>query len=1028
MYAAQPAAAQPLYPGGGGGGGYHHQQQQQHPAAYPLAQPPARHYPPNEQPQYSRSGYPEAHVVHDHSHPVVGTPYAPAGSFGYPNQANGPHGSGGGSPDPRYQQQHQQQQQQYQYQPPPPHAHHHAGVSDQQQQPASGRAGRVTRTVHVSEAEVRSFMDMFQLSRDDVVAAMNEAKGDRDGVLARLTELSSRRPPSQAAGPSAAGAVPRRPAPPPPPGQLKPGIPEGNVDQIAAITCGTYSRATIINGLNLFDGDMRAAADWCFSQPPDADQGTNSVRGQAASGAGPQGTNAQPRAATAGGGARGMVMPPPPSTAFGAIGGASAGADDSLEDVIRQIAEQEAKEAASKQASQDAALQTLRAEFPRHNDAQLRQALEFTDQDVTRAAQYLRSDNVLAGAATSTSRGGGNLASQPTQYVQRRPAVDAVTAELKAREAARQGSYSIPPPDPNAQGHVASFASFQPLPAAPAQGVETYDSRIMAHTAPLPPAPPEDEMSSLGPSPQGAAPSLAPPPPPQSKAPPPPPLSKAPPPPASVAPPPTTVAPPPPTVAVPPPPAVVAPPPPLGKAPPPALAAPPPPLGKAPPPATVAPPPPAGGKAPPPPLAAPPPLAGGPPPPPPPPGKKAGGPPPPPMPGKGVLGAAAQQAKRRALFWSTINQNKIDDDAVWGGIGGDAEDLFDEEERRKLDEAFAPKTAADKKQEERAVAPKRLQILDANREKNVGITLRYIKHPVHVIKQALETFDEAVLNENCIEGITSVAPTADDRKAVTPYLGREDEPELAQAMSPPVRFFIMAVQMKDFGGRLEAWSSKQQLLNEVDDARGRIAVVRNACVCVKDSGNLPVLLKYILSVGNHLNEGTKNEKAKAFRIADLNKLKVMRTSDGKASLVQVLVGLVSQKNPAIHQYLAELDPLRAAINADVPAIEEYAAAIKARSRKFISLVGKNSDDPSVVRALAPFVKPAEAAVAKLDEELADMKAAIDSVARYFSEDPSKFEMTATFRVITDFMNDYEDARKDLDQRQRRAAAAAARTK
>ena len=36
----------------------------------------------------------------------------------------------------------------------------------------------------------------------------------------------------------------------------------------------------------------------------------------------------------------------------------------------------------------------------------------------------------------------------------------------------------------------------------------------------------------------------------------------------------------------------------------------------------------------------------------------------------------------------------------------------------------------------------------------------------------------------------SIAPTADDKKAVAPYVDRVDDPELATAMTPPVRFFI----------------------------------------------------------------------------------------------------------------------------------------------------------------------------------------------------------------------------------------------
>jgi hypothetical protein len=54
-----------------------------------------------------------------------------------------------------------------------------------------------------------------------------------------------------------------------------------------------------------------------------------------------------------------------------------------------------------------------------------------------------------------------------------------------------------------------------------------------------------------------------------------------------------------------------------------------------------------------------------------------------------------------------------------------------------------------------------------------------------------------------------------------------------------------------------------------------------------------------------------------------------------------------------------------------------------------------------------------------------MQAAIEALARYLSEDASKFELVPIVKVVVDFMGEYEAARKELELRQRRQQQAAA---
>ena len=896
---------------------------------------------------YGQQGGASPHPVYGQpvtGHPVGGNPYAPAGAYGYPPVE--------ATPPPAY----------------PPTA-----------SPSPPSQERPVRRVEVGEKEVQGFMAMFGLSREVVIDEIRAAKGDRDAILQRLENAAANRPPT----PPPAAAPARSPPPPAAtaiaPGQLAPGISESAVEQVLAIVCGTYSRNTVVKGLNMYTGDVRATLDWCFTQPPDV---ASPVRPAPVESFRPPAPAAPPAAAA-------------PAPAFQSAP-PLAGADDDLDAVIAQIAAQEAKEAEAARSNERSKIDQLRSEFPNRPDAALAQALEFTDGDAARAAQYLRSDNALKTASGA-------------HYVKRNPALEGITAEIKAREAAKRGSYStpgstLPPADPAAQHHAASFDRVGAQAHAPAQASDAHYGSYPSGAPPVPLSEGYPQPTSVGAAPP---PTVAPPPP--AKCPPPPP-SKAPPAPSAVAPPPPAKGPPPPAGAPPPP--AVAPPPPPGKAAPPA--------GKS------APPPPSKGPPPPPGIPGPKGPAGAPPPPPPP--GKAGGPPPPPPPGKAGAGAKPllSKAKRRALFWATINHNKIEEGAVWGNMEDEDDDLFDDNERMKLDEAFAPRAAEKKDKDAAEAKPAKVHILDSNRERNVGITLRFIRKSVDEIHRAVLTFDDGILSDDLLEGVAGIAPTPDDRKAVTPYVDKTDttDPALREALTPPVRFFIMAVGVKAFAPRVDAWLTKLQLPNHAEDMRHRAQELAVAVGCVKQSRQFPSLLKYILSVGNHLNEGTRNEKAKAFRIGDLEKFKAMRTSDGKATLVQVLVGLVSQKNPAIHDVVEELQPLKMLTKADLKQVSDDISSLRVKANKFAGFVNQNGDDENVTRALKPSVPVIEHVVSSAETERDALMAGVEGVARYVSEDPATFDVAKFARTLLEFTSDYETARKEVEARQRRLAGAA----
>ena len=72
----------------------------------------------------------------------------------------------------------------------------------------------------------------------------------------------------------------------------------------------------------------------------------------------------------------------------------------------------------------------------------------------------------------------------------------------------------------------------------------------------------------------------------------------------------------------------------------------------------------------------------------------------------------------------------------------------------------------------------------------------------------------------------------------------------------------------------------------------RINVVVEAVSQLKNSAHLPKLLQLVLSLGNHLNAGTKKGQAAGFRMSSLIQLSSTKSVDNKTTALRVLATIL----------------------------------------------------------------------------------------------------------------------------------------
>ena len=69
------------------------------------------------------------------------------------------------------------------------------------------------------------------------------------------------------------------------------------------------------------------------------------------------------------------------------------------------------------------------------------------------------------------------------------------------------------------------------------------------------------------------------------------------------------------------------------------------------------------------------------------------------------------------------------------------------------------------------------------------------------------------------------------------------------------------------------------------------------------------VLKFILMIGNSMNEGTRHGGAVGFRMENLSQLSSVKSNDGQTSLMDFIVMSINGKNPELKNFTQELEPV-----------------------------------------------------------------------------------------------------------------------
>ncbi|XP_006897886.1 PREDICTED: formin-like protein 1 [Elephantulus edwardii] len=423
-----------------------------------------------------------------------------------------------------------------------------------------------------------------------------------------------------------------------------------------------------------------------------------------------------------------------------------------------------------------------------------------------------------------------------------------------------------------------------------------------------------------------------------------------------------------------------------------------------------------------------------PPPPPPPLGTDGPVPPPPPPPpggppdapggpglemGPGVKAKKPIQTKFRMplLNWVALKPNQItgtvftelNDEKVLQELDmSDFEEHFKTKSQGPSLDLSALKGKASQK------APTKATLIEANRAKNLAITLRKGNLGADRICQAIETYDLQTLGLDFLELLTRFLPTEYERSLIARF-EREQRP--MEELSEEDRFMLRFSRIPRLPERMSTLTFLGNFPDTAQMLMPQLNAIIAASMSIKCSDKLRQILEIVLAFGNYMNS-SKRGAAYGFRLQSLDALLEMKSTDRKQTLLHYLVKVIAEKYPQLmgfHSDLHFLDKASAvSLDSVLGDVRSLQRGLELTQKEFM-----RQDDCLVLKEFLRANTPT------MDKLLADSKTAqeaYESVVEYFGENPKTTSPSMFFCLFSRFIKAYKKAEQEVEQWKKEAVA------
>lgn len=372
-------------------------------------------------------------------------------------------------------------------------------------------------------------------------------------------------------------------------------------------------------------------------------------------------------------------------------------------------------------------------------------------------------------------------------------------------------------------------------------------------------------------------------------------------------------------------------------------------------------------------------------------------PPPPPMLSEKKIGPKTQMMK---VNWNMILPHKLTKNCVWTQQQQSnlpSKDLFD-----GLAKNFSLKPAKNIKKGFFTKSNISLRVIDTHTAQNLLILLNVQhKHTTHEqVKQYILRCDISMLNEDFIDQLIKCLPQPHQIKQLQKL--KHDGIDLADAE----KFLANICDIERLIPRLRCMKFKiffQHMSEKLErDIKAGIAACEELISCQKFNK----ILNLILSIGNFMNSNSINGQSIGFELPILTKLKEIKSSDKKQTLLHFIVENVESKFPDLLSFGDELLHVQEASRINVQHIKKTIQNM-VTSSEIVEDELKNhelrrSADDKFQEVMSPFALKSTGQLKILQQMMNEMQNNYLKVGEYFAFDVSKYCMEECFFDVSTF--------------------------
>ncbi|ELK14196.1 Formin-like protein 1 [Pteropus alecto] len=311
-------------------------------------------------------------------------------------------------------------------------------------------------------------------------------------------------------------------------------------------------------------------------------------------------------------------------------------------------------------------------------------------------------------------------------------------------------------------------------------------------------------------------------------------------------------------------------------------------------------------------------------------------------------------------------------------------------------------------------APTKAVLIEANRAKNLAITLRKGNLGADRICQAIETYDLQALGLDFLELLTRFLPTEYERSLIARF---EKEQRPMEELSEEDRFMLRFSRIPRLPERMATLTFLGNFPDTVQLLMPQLNAVIAASMSIKSSDKLRQILEIVLAFGNYMNS-SKRGAAYGFRLQSLDALLEMKSTDRKQTLLHYLVKVIAEKYPQLTGFHSDLHFLDKAGSVSLDSVlgdvRSLQRGLELTQREFV-----RQDDCLVLKEFLRANSPT------MDKLLADSKTAqeaYESVVEYFGENSKTTSPSMFFSLFSRFIKAYKKAEQEVEQWKKEAAA------